>query len=209
MSQSWGLLGTSLGALGGVLGPLGGLLGRSWGDLGASWTDSDEPKTTCKKKTTYQTSQCSFPLRYAGPFWEPKSSKMGPKTSPNLRRFSRGPKSLLKTVLEASWVHLGPFWRPSCGQKRRFRIGKRSTSEKFTFLMWIGFQNRFWSELGSSWLPKRPKKLPKGPPKTAPNGQKSISKNDQNFDRFSRPTFCRFGPVRRNAVASWGDYRGV
>ena len=185
----------SWGGLGGTLGPLG--------------PTRMTPKQRAKRSAISRPKLARAPLDFGGPFWEPKSSKMGPKTSPNLRRFSRGPKSLLKTVLEASWVHLGAFWRPSCGQKRRFRIGKRSTSEKFTFLMWIGFQNRFWSELGSSWLPKGPKKLPKGPPKTAPNGQKSISKNDQNFDRCSRPAFRRFGAVRRNAVASWGDYRGV
>ena len=36
-----------------------------------------------------------------------------------------------------------------------------------------------------------------------------MSKNDQNFDRFQDPWDCIFGPDRRNARASWRDYREV
>ena len=202
LGRSWRPLGASLGALGGVWGPLGRLLGHLRGDPNVT-------KITCPKKINFQTLKCRIGLGNGVQLGTPKSTKIGPKTGQILRRFLRAKKWLFNSVLEPSWVDLGPFWRPSWGQKRRFRIGKRSTSEKITFLMWIGFQNAFWNELGPSWLPKGPKKPPKGPPKTAPNGQKSISKNNQNFDRFSRPAFCRFGPVRRNALASWGDKRGV
>ena len=63
--------------------------------------------------------------------------------------------------------------------------------------------------LDPTWPPKVPKMTPRRPPRRAKIDQKSMSKNDQNLDRCSRPAFRRFGAARRNAVASWGDYRGV
>ena len=36
-----------------------------------------------------------------------------------------------------------------------------------------------------------------------------MSKNDQNFDRKKVRPSDPLGPIRRNALASWGDYRGV
>ena len=38
--------------------------------------------------------------------------------------------------------------------------------------------------------------------------QKSMSKNDRNFDRPQDEFFGSCWPIRRNALASWGDYRG-
>ena len=52
---------------------------------------------------------------YGAPFWSPKSTQIGPKTSPKLRRFVSAKKMLFKSLLEPSWADLGAFWRPSLG----------------------------------------------------------------------------------------------
>ena len=117
--RSWGPLGASWGALGGVLGPLGRLLGRLRGDQNVT-------KITCQKKVNFQTPKRRVALAYGAPFWHPKSTKIGPKTHQNLRRFSGAKKLLFKSVLEPSWADLGAFWRPSWGSKYRCGIGRRS-----------------------------------------------------------------------------------
>ena len=121
LGRSWGPLGASWGALGGVLGPLECLLGR----LGshAKRHQDDMPK-----KVNFQTNFgpqrhiCSPPKR------RPKSTKIGPKTSPKLRRFSRAKKIVFKTVLGPSWADLGAFWRPSWAPFWPKSIGKRNIS---------------------------------------------------------------------------------
>ena len=126
-------------ALWGGSGGLWALLGRSWGGLRRSWDDLGATLRAVH-----------FPIYFLIDFGRekgaqreakgrPKSSKIGPKTSPNLRRFSKGKKSLFKTVLEASWVDLGTlgpphFCTPACG-------GAHST-----FLMPRGVQERSGSE---------------------------------------------------------------
>ena len=109
------LFGASWGALGGVLGPLGTLLGRLGGD-------PKQHKNDMPKKTKF----ASQPPYFLAPFWTPKSTKIEPKTSPNLRRFSRAKKVLSKSLLGPSWADLGAFWRPSWGSKYRCGIGRRS-----------------------------------------------------------------------------------
>ena len=60
--------------------------------------------------------------------------------------------------------------------------------------------------LGSpSWPPKMPEMTPTWHPKTSKNQQKSISKNDRNLDRHQDEFCASLGPIRRNALASWGD----
>ena len=44
-----------------------------------------------------------------GGFGRPKSTKISPKTSQNLRRFSRAKKLLFKSLLEPSWADLEPL----------------------------------------------------------------------------------------------------
>ena len=88
-------LGASWGALGGVLGPLGRLLGRLRGDQNVT-------KIRCPKKANFQTPKRRVLLRYGGGFGSPKSTKIGPKTSPKLRRFSRAQKIVFKSLLEPS-----------------------------------------------------------------------------------------------------------
>ena len=109
-----GSLGRLLGRLEGVLGPLGRLLGRLRGDQNVT-------KIKCPKKANFQTPKRRVLLRYGGGFGRPKSSKIGPQTAANLRRFSRAKKMLFKSLLEPSWADLGPFWRPSWAPNMRSR----------------------------------------------------------------------------------------
>ena len=106
LEHSWMPLGASLGTLGGVLGPLGRLLAR----LGGAQNITD---ITCPKKINFQTPKCRILRGYGGGFGKPKSIKNGPKTSQNLRRFSRAKKLLFKSLLEPAWADLGAFWKPS------------------------------------------------------------------------------------------------
>ena len=117
------------------------------------------------------------------PFGHQNRPNTAPETSQNPRRFSKAKKMLFKSVLEPSWADLGSFWAPSWGQKNHFRIGKRSTGAKSTFLTKIGFRNASWSELGPSWAPRWPKMTPKREPRRPQIGQKSMSKNDPKFDQ--------------------------
>ena len=121
-----------------------------------------------------------------GGFGHQNRPKTAPETSQNPRRFSRAIKVLFKSVLEPSWADLGSFWAPSWGQKNHFRIGKRSTGAKSTFLTKIGFRNASWSELGPTWTPRGPKMTPKREPRRPQIDQKSMPKNDQKFDRKKR-----------------------
>ena len=108
-------------------------------------------------------------LTFRGAFGRPKSTKIGPKTSQNLRRFSRSKKLLFKSVLGPSWAAPGAFWRPPWGHERRFRIEIHTSWWKFMFFMKINFQDAFWTELAPTWPPKRPKMTPRWCPKTTPN----------------------------------------
>ena len=52
-------------------------------------------------------------------------------------------------------------------------------------------------------------KLPQdGTPKRPQIDEKFMSKNNQIFDRIKSECPATFEPARRNALASWGDYRG-
>ena len=121
LGRSWRPLGASGGALGGVLEPLGRLLGR----LGA---DPKQHKNIMQKKTNFKSSKGPSTTKFWAPKDDPKSIKIGPKTSQNLRRFSRAKKLLFKSLLEPSWVDLGAFWRPSWGGAKPWDIGKRNVS---------------------------------------------------------------------------------
>ena len=126
LGRSWGSLGASWGALGGVLGALGVLLGRLGGD-------PKHHNDNIRKKVNFQTPKRRVDLQHGGHprnFLEglgsPKSTKIGPKTSQNLRRFSRAKKLLFKSLLEPSWADLEAFWRPSWGLKLRSGTSGRS-----------------------------------------------------------------------------------
>ena len=95
LGGSWGPLGASWGALGGVLGPLECLLGR----LGS---DPKRHQDDMPKKVNFQTNFRSYPHVCSPPKRRPKSTKIGPKTSPKLRRFSRAKKVVFKSLLEPS-----------------------------------------------------------------------------------------------------------
>ena len=136
LGSSWHLLG-SLEALleppGALLGASWSLLGRSWGGLRASWDPLGpswrRPKTRQKQRAflspqKYPKKSCSH--IFLAPFWTPKSTKMAPKTSPNLRRFSRAKQIVFKSLLEPSWADLEAFWRPSWAPNLRSGISGRS-----------------------------------------------------------------------------------
>ena len=116
LGRSWRPLGASLGALGGVWGPLGRLLGHLRGDPNVT-------KITCPKKINFQTLKCRILLGNGVQLGTPKSTKIGPKTSQNLSRFSRAKKLLFKSLLEPSWADLEAFGRPSSGPNWRSGIG--------------------------------------------------------------------------------------
>ena len=141
LGTSWIALGVILGPLGAILGGLGaswGTLRASWGDLGEVWEPlgrlSDplgailgvlEPtrmrtKRDTKTRRFQDRKGGGVPYYFGTRFGRPKSTKMAPKTRPNLRRFSRAKKMLFKSVLEPSWADLGAFWTPSWGKKNVF-----------------------------------------------------------------------------------------
>ena len=136
LTGSWGLLGCFWGLLGcswGLLEPLGALLGGSWGLLGASWAVleaiQNNKHITCQKRSP-RGGVIRFILEGLG---GPKSTKIGPKTSQNLRRFSRPKKLRFKTHLEPSWADLEAFWRPSWGSNLRSGTRGRVFGEKSRF----------------------------------------------------------------------------
>ena len=131
-----------LGSLGLLLGPPGALLGASWSllrhswgglggtwaPLGSSWRRSKTVQKYDAKKANFKTPPPPTHRKFRGGLGGPKSTKIGSKTSQNLRRFSRAKKLLFKSLLEPSWADLGAFWRPSWGPKYRCGIGRRSVS---------------------------------------------------------------------------------
>ena len=92
------------------MGPLGRLLGR----LGA---DPKQHKNIMLKKTNFKTPMRPHPPDFRGGGWSPKTTKIGPKTNQNLRRFSRPKKLRFKSLLEPSWADLGALRPPKscCG----------------------------------------------------------------------------------------------
>ena len=143
-------------------GPLGCLLGCLGGD-------PKQHKNNTQTKSNFQTSKSRIHHVYGVPFGRPKSTKIDSKTSPKLRPFSKAKKMRFKSLLDASWAALGPFWPPCWSPQKRSGIGIRSTRAKFTFLTKICLQDTFWTQLGPSWPPKGPKMIPRWPPKTIQN----------------------------------------
>ena len=111
-----------------VLGGLGALLGGSWGGLGRSCGDLGSAFGAVKFLIDFLIDFGRQKGAQRGAFREPKSTKIGPKTSPNFRRFSRAKKLLFKSLLEPSWADLGAFWRPSWAPNLRSGISGRSIS---------------------------------------------------------------------------------
>ena len=130
-------------------------------------------------------SEISFGIDFSsqrGPPKEPKrhpkgtqnGAKRAPEASQNRSRFSRAKKTRIETVLEPSWVDFGWFGAPSWAPKHQFRIGKRRTGAKSTFLKKMSYQQAFWAEFDPTWKPKSSKMTPQKAPKTARNEPKSI-----------------------------------
>ena len=106
-----------MGDLGAVLGGLGALWGGSWGGLGRSCGDLGSAFGAVKFLIDFLIDFGRQKGAQREAFGEPKSSKIGAKTSPNLRRFSTPKKFVFKSLLEPSWADLGTFWVPSWGAK--------------------------------------------------------------------------------------------
>ena len=87
LGASWRLLGR----LGRVLGPLGRLLSR----LGSN---PKRHQDDMPKKVNFQTPKRRVTLQHGGAFGKPKSTKIGPNTSPKLRRFSRAKAIAFKSL---------------------------------------------------------------------------------------------------------------
>ena len=120
MGSSWGLLGPSWRALGAFWGALGTLLGRLEGVLGALGrllgrlrADQNVTQITGQNQTAFGSKRGGVSQVFWGGFGSRKSTKIGPKTSQNLRRFSRSKKLRFKSLLEPSWADLGAFGRSS------------------------------------------------------------------------------------------------
>ena len=140
MGASWGLLGRSWGLLVASWEPLGGLLEPLEGLLGPLGAVLKGVEKSIDFKSPLGSKKGGGATVFGHPFWHQNRPKTAPKTSQNPRRFSRVKKTLFKTVLEPSWADLEPFWVPSWAQKNRFRIGKRSTGAKSTFLKKISLR---------------------------------------------------------------------
>ena len=124
----------------------------------------------------------------------------------------------LGALLEASWGLLGASWT-LLGRLRgdqnvtKITTKKRSTSRPIIHrTVWF-----FWHQKGR----QNPPKWLLGPSKcrvrvhgrvrseAGQHRKKSMSKNDQNFDRKKDGQFGFMCSARRNARRSRGDYRGV
>ena len=134
LGRSWRVLSPIdrlLGSLEAFLGPPGALLGASWSLLGGSWALLGASWTLLEptwRRPKQHTHEEDISIAKKGPtslaradFWgalgKPKSTQIGAKTRPNLRRFSRPKKLVFKSLLEPSWADLGAFGRPSWGDR--------------------------------------------------------------------------------------------
>ena len=115
LAASWSLLGRSWGGL-----------GASWAPLGPSWRRPNVTKITYPKKVNFKTPHGGHRPSFCPSQRRPKSTQIGPKTSQNLRQFSRAKQLLFKCLLETSWADLGAFWRASWGPKLRSGNSGRS-----------------------------------------------------------------------------------
>ena len=96
-----------------VLGGLGALLGRSRGGLGRSCGDLGSAFGAVNFLIDFLIDFGRQKGVQREAFREPKATKIGAETTPNLRRFSTAKKLVFKSLLEPSWADLGAFWRPS------------------------------------------------------------------------------------------------
>ena len=95
-----------------ALGGSWGLLGCSWGGLGASAADLEETKTTYKKINDFQSSKWELLPNFCPPQREAKSIKNRIQNESKIKHFLTATKSFFKTVLQPSWVDLGPLRAP-------------------------------------------------------------------------------------------------
>ena len=166
--------------------------------LGHLGSDPTQHKISMPKKSNNQTSKKRIHHTFGTPYGRPKSTKIDSKTNQNFRRFSRAKKMLFKSLLEPSWADLGPLQPPkSCCGPHGARFFKNH----------MLLANRTWKpDLAAKSAQNDPNLAPQDDPKSIKNRrQKSIEILIDNKPNFMRP----LGPIRRNALASWGDYRGV
>ena len=131
LAAAWSLLRRSWGGLGATWAPLGsswGGHGATWAPLGSSWSHPKQHPKIMLKQTNFKSPKRTCHPTWRGGFWRPNPTKIGSKTSPILRGFSRTKKLLFKTFLGTSWVDLGAFWRSSWDPNLRSGSSGRSIS---------------------------------------------------------------------------------
>ena len=141
-----------------------------------------------------RTTRRSITGPYGDPFGNPKSTKIGPKTIPNLIRFSRAKKLVFKSLLGPSWADLGPLRSPKscCGSSGARFLKKHHFSTNRTCK----------PNLAAKSANNDPKMDPQNDPKSTKNQHEKIIKILIEKKTISPQ-------ARRNARAEWGDYRGA
>ena len=114
-------------------------------------------------------------------------------------------KNALGDPLGPSWADLGPILERS-ELENRAPAHTGAVFSKFTFLTKIWLQDALWTELGPILVPKSSHMGPQEGPK---RHQKRAQNDIKILIEIQEPGGCTFGPARRNALASWGDHRGV
>ena len=177
LEVSWSLLGRSwrpvcafLDALEGVLGALGRLLGRLRGDQNIT-------KMQDQKNTNLRSG--GVIVTFGRRFWLPKSTKIEPKTSQHLRRFSRANKNRLPEPLGAVLGRSWSIWGAILGYEKAFSYWKNQYGNIIDIFdvdqLARHVLDRSWRILAAKSAKHDPKKAPQTDPKSTKNRcQKNI-----------------------------------
>ena len=75
--------------------------------------------------------------------------------------------------------------------------------------MLTSFQDAFWTELGRTWAPKRPKMTPSWRPKTTPKRRKIEDDFQERKQHSSRPSWSRLVPILGHLDRAWGHLGAI
>ena len=133
------------------------------------------------------------PLRLWGLIWDAKIDQNRPQDESKFKIIFKSEKVALQeplgAVLSRSWSILEAI----LGSKIALRYWNSQYFVKIHVFTLISFQDAFWTELGPTCSPKRPKMTPTWRPKTTQNRPKIVSKKWSKFRSLLRRQECAFG----------------